>query len=247
MISTHNLCSFPQAMPTLEDHEVHVWRACLDRGKSAVQRLWPSLSADERERSQRFHFRKDRERYIVRRGLLRKILGRYLDMEPHNLRFSYGPYGKPHLTNCGGTALRFNLSHSNGLALFAISRHRRIGVDVEYIRRDVEYVQLAERYFAPSEVAALRALPEPKADQAFVAFWTRKEAYIKAQGGGMSIPLDQFEVSLQQRAPVRLTSGEGETNKECSWSLQELYPGPGYAAAVCVEGHGWELTARILF
>ena len=229
------------------NYEVHVWWAALDREEPAILRLWRSLSADERARSDQFHFRQDRDRYIVGRGLLRSILGDYLAMEPQHLEFRYGPHGKPHLTGQrGGSELCFNLSHANGLAIYAITRNRSIGVDLEQMRAEVQHEVLAGQFFAPGEVADLRALPASKREQAFFACWTRKEAYVKAKGGGLSIPLEHFEVSLQPGAPVRLVSAEEGPAEASRWSLRELNPVPGYAAALCVEGHDWELRCMTM-
>ena len=242
MTPTVGSWSLPPEKQTLGNHDVHVWFASLDLDETSVHRLWRTLSADERTRAKRFHFRRDRERFIVGRGLLRSILCSYLATEPERLRFCYDPHGKPHLTSdCGGKTVCFNLSHAQGLALYAVTRHRRIGVDLEYIRSDLVDEQVAERFFAPREVAALHALPASMREQAFFACWTRKEAYIKASGAGLSIPLDQFEVSLQPGEPVRLVSREGDPDEASRWSLKELHPGLGFVAALCVEGHGWEL------
>ncbi len=234
--------SLPSGKAALGNQEVHVWCASLERDESSVQRLWPTLAVDERTTAQRFHLRKDRKSYIVARGLLRAILGCYLAVEPERLRFCYGPYGKPRLAgDGGGKTLCFNISHAQGLALYAITRHRRIGVDLEYIRPNLVDEQIAERFFAPGEVAVLRTLPACVREQAFFACWTRKEAYIKAKGKGVSIPLDRFEVSLRPGEPAALLSTAWHRAEASRWSLHDLHPALGYAGALCVEGHGWQL------
>lgn len=169
--------------------EVHVWRAALDGAASHLQSLWQTLSLDERGRAERFHFRRDHDSFVVARGMLRIILGRYLNAEPDRLRFRYSHYGKPTLAGeFDEEALCFNLSHSDRLALYAITRGRKIGVDLERIRPDFADEQIAEQFFASGEVAALRALPLHAQQEAFFNCWTRKEAFIKARGEGLSLP-----------------------------------------------------------
>ena len=235
--------SLPSEMPALGNREVHVWCASLDRDKPSVQRLWPTLADSERTRAQRFHFCQDRKRYIVGRGLLRAILGHYLAVEPNRLQFCYNPYGKPSLdTDCGGKTLRFNISHAQGFALYAITRHREVGVDLEYIRPNLADAQIAERFFAPGEVMALRTVPASAREKAFFTCWTRKEAYIKATGKGVSIPLDGFEVSLRPGEPAALLGTSWDVPEASRWSLRDLYPAIGYVGALCVEGHSWQLN-----
>jgi len=158
------------------------------------------------------------------------------------LRFSYSPYGKPSLAeefNVG--ALCFNLSHADGLALYAVTCGRQLGVDIERVRADLVDAQVAEQFFSPQEVAALRALSGNIQPQAFFNCWTRKEAYIKARGEGLSLPLDQFDVSLAPGEPAALLRTGGEPREVTRWSLKELSPGGDYVAALAVEGHGWRL------
>lgn len=220
--------------------EVHVWRAALDADSNYLEALRQTLAQDERDRAGRFHFAKDRDRFIAARGILRSILGRYLRRDPATLRFRYGDYGKPQIENASG--LRFNLAHSGMLALCAVTWEAEVGVDVEEVRAGVSHEEIAERFFSPSEVAALRALPSALQQEAFFHCWTRKEAYIKAIGEGLSMPLDRFDVSLAPGEPARLLAARGEDPKEASrWSLCELSPGPGYVGALAVQGHAWQL------
>jgi 4'-phosphopantetheinyl transferase len=227
----------------LRRNEVHVWRAALDVPESDVRRLGSTLAGDERQRAERFVFQRDRTHFVVARGLLRVLLGRYLEHDPQRLRFVYGTYGKPELaTVSGGTDLRFNVSHSHGLALYAVTRQRDIGVDVEGIRPEVAQETIAEHFFSPREVAVLRALPATLQATAFFACWTRKEAYIKARGDGLSLPLDQFVVSLAPGESAALLYTGWDPQEAARWALQNLAPGPGYMAAVAVAGHDWQLT-----
>jgi 4'-phosphopantetheinyl transferase len=230
----------PKTLP-LGEEEVHVWRAALNRNPLSVQNLQQTLAPEEQRRAERFHFQEDREHFIVGRGLLRIILGRYLDMEPKHLRFCYSPYGKPALAEgSGGNALQFNLSHSHGMALYAVTRRRDLGIDLEQIRTDWASEQIAARFFAPGEVAQLRALPANMWHEAFFHCWTRKEAYIKARGEGLSLPLDKFEVSLAPGESAALLSTKSDPEEASRWSMKELRVGPGYAAALVVQGHDWQ-------
>jgi 4'-phosphopantetheinyl transferase len=226
----------------LGDDEVHVWRATLDLETSHLNSVRQILSADEQARAGRFYFQKHCERFIITRGLLRRILGRYLQREPGQLQFGYGPYGKPYLTGeFSHSRLRFNLAHSQGLALYAITQGREVGVDIEYIRPHSAHKQIAHRFFSPWEVMALKALPSHLQQEAFFNCWTRKEAYIKARGKGLSFPLNQFSVSLTPGEPAALLHVQGDPQETSRWSLQTLDPGPGYVAALAVEGQDWQL------
>ncbi|MFQ5610895.1 MAG: 4'-phosphopantetheinyl transferase family protein [Anaerolineae bacterium] len=229
----------------LGSNEVHVWWADLDANVSRYAGLRHILAADERARADRYRFQQDRQRYTVGRGLLRTILGGYLGMEPGYLRFRYSPFGKPALVPApGGDTLNFNVSHADGLALFAITRHRQIGVDVERIRTDFVCEPVAEHFFSARERAALRAVPPEMKYMAFFACWTRKEAYVKARGEGLSLPLDQFDVSLIPGEPAITLNASGAPEEASRWLLHELRPAPGYIAALAAEGRDWRLHCR---
>jgi medium-chain acyl-[acyl-carrier-protein] hydrolase len=226
--------------PDLAGHEVHVWRTPLEQPPEYLQSLWQMLAPEELQRANRFHFDKDRRHYVACRGVLRLLLGRYLGREPSGLTFAYNPQGKPRLAGDEAGRLCFNVSHSHGLALIAVARGREIGVDVERIRPEFAGERVAERFFSPVEVAELRALAEPERMEAFFACWTRKEAYLKATGMGLSLPLDCFDVSLTPgEAALKATRHDPAAIRR--WSLRDLAPGPGYAGALAVEGHGWRL------
>ena len=226
----------------LASDAVHVWRASLHVSASYLHILESTLTADERARAERFYFQKHREHFIAGRGLLRNILSRYLDREPDQLRFCYNSYGKPSLTEeAGAEGLCFNLSHSHGIALYAVTCDREIGIDIEYFRPEVETEKLAERFFSPREAVVLRALPEHLRKEGFFNCWTRKEAYIKAEGKGLAIPLNAFDVSLTPGEPAKLLRTQKHPQEASRWSLQALNPEPGYTAALAVKGHDWEL------
>lgn len=222
--------------------DVHAWRARYDVRGSSLGELQQILSADERERAARFRFPKDRNCFVAARGLLRVILGRYLDADPRELRFGYTTHGKPFLTTqSAADPLRFNLSHSDGLILYAITRGREIGIDVERVRSDLADEGIAERFFSPREVAELRGLPKHLRGKAFFACWTRKEAYIKARGEGLTFPLDQFEVSLVPGGTAALLTTRPDAEEASHWSLRHLDPAPGYVGALAVAGRDCRL------
>ena len=233
----------PPERLALGNDAVHVWRVGLDQSPSQIALLQNNLDDDERSRADRFYFSRDRERFIVARGILRAILGRYSNRAPNSLSFSYSAHGKPALVSeSDADEIRFNLSHSNGKALYAVSRGREIGVDIEFIRGDLEAEQIAERYFSHSEIETLRALPLSLRKYAFFLCWTRKEAYIKARGEGLSLPLDQFDVSLIPGEPAALLSTQSDSDEALGWSLLNLTPASGYAAALAIKGRDWTLS-----
>jgi 4'-phosphopantetheinyl transferase len=243
MISPDHIWRLPPAEPALASDEVHVWRASLSLPAARVDELRQTLSADELERAQSYHFLKDRRHFIGARGVLRSILGRYLKLEPQQLRFCYSSHGKPALESGAGRPgdLSFNVAHSGQLALFALTLNRRIGVDLERLRADLDYQQIAEQLFSPQERRALHAIAADLKPKAFINCWARKEAYLKATGEGLSTPLAQFAVSLAPGEPARLLDNTSDPREVTRWSLQELWPGPGYAGALAVEGAGWHL------
>lgn len=233
----------PGKTSLLGNDEVHVWRAELDHNPSQINSLLYTLAEDERARAERFYFQRDRERFIVARGMLRRILGFYLNRAAESVSFCYGRQGKPALAGeSGENKIHFNMSHSHGLALYAVTRGRELGIDLEFMREDLEVEQLAERFFSQREIVTLRALPAGHRKHAFFLCWTRKEAYIKARGEGLSLPLDQFDVSLIPGEPAALLGTRPDSGEALGWSLAELSVAPGYVSAVAVEGHGWSLS-----
>jgi 4'-phosphopantetheinyl transferase len=202
------------------------------------------LSDDERHRALCFHFEQNRNRYTARRGVLRLILGRYLGTEPGALKFCYGPQGKPRLAKSHASArLRFNVTHSHGLALYALALQREVGIDLERVCDRVEFERIAAAFFSARERAALTNVAARVRQRAFFACWTRKEAYLKARGDGLTLPLDQFDVSLAPGDPARLLAVRGKPLEASRWMLQELSLGVDYVAALAVEGQGWRLAS----
>jgi 4'-phosphopantetheinyl transferase len=211
---------------------IHVWHAALDRDANSLGQLESTLSPEEIARADRFHFANDRKRFVAARGLLRELLGNYLQQSPSSLEFSYGKYGKPSLSGTNlSSGLCFNLSHSAGMAVYAIARERNLGVDVERVRQEFGGENIARRYFSPHEVGDLLTLPAEARAEGFFHCWTRKEAYLKATGMGLQIPLDSFAVSLLPEKPAEFLEGV-----EPCWHLAAYHPAEGYVAATVYDG-----------
>jgi 4'-phosphopantetheinyl transferase len=227
----------------LGGQEVQVWRLELDTVPSDGWSWENLLSADERERAGRFHFARDRRRFTAARGLLRTLLGGYLQADPGELRFRYSHKGKPALDGKHQeSGLCFNVSHSDEVALLAFARAGELGVDVERVRQDCEVQEIAQRFFSSAEQKALAALPAAQQYRAFFNCWTRKEAFVKAKGGGLSLPLDQFDVSLAPGEPAELLATRPDPAEKQRWSLWALDAGEEYAAALIVAGSGLRVT-----
>lgn len=231
--------SQPAGDPIIQPGQVDLWRIFLNLPPESVKTLASTLTADETGRAARFRFPADRNRYIAAHGALRDILARYLNREPGQVRFSANQYGKPTLPGC---PLEFNLSHSGDFALVAVTRGRKVGVDVERFRPDVDFERLASRFFSSREAAELTAFPAAQRLAAFFRCWTRKEAYIKAQGLGLSLPLKDFDVSLGDPALLYATRPDAE--EAGHWRVFSLQVDPFYAGAVVVERVGPGLQGK---
>jgi 4'-phosphopantetheinyl transferase len=230
--------------PLLGTGDVHIWRVSLDQPQAIVERFRQLLSVDEQARAARFHFERDRQHFIVARGCLRTILARYLEIDPREIQFAYTPYGKPELSPPSSQAqpLNFNLAHSGGFALYALTEVGEIGVDLEHVRPEFTGDDIARRFFSSDEIASLTKLPANVRHEAFFNCWTRKEAFIKAKGMGLSLPLDQFDVTLAPGEPATLLRTRWDESEASRWSLQAIDLGPGYVAAVAVASRDWELS-----
>ena len=221
--------SQPGDAPSLPDKELHIWRVWLDVEASECARLASYLSEDERLRASRFVFPRDRDHFTVARGTLRELIAQYLRRPPASFRFQTGQYGKPWLLE--SPEIRFNLTHSHGLALYAFAIKRELGIDVEKVQPEFAGEEIAERYFSTAEQRELSELPPELRTSAFFLCWTRKEAYVKAHGGGLQIPLSSFDVSLTPGHPELLRAIDSER-----WSMRSLSPAPEYVASVLGEG-----------
>jgi len=228
----------PPGQFTLLKNDVHVWRARLDNSLGAAEEYAEILSNDEYKKAECFYFDRDKIRFIVGRGVLRTIIGKYyIGVEPGRLEFCYGSHGKPYLAaTFEGVTLQFNQADSNGLALYALTQINEIGIDLEYMRSMHDAGQIVKGSFSEYEKEAFKALSENEKHEAFFNCWTRKEAFIKAIGKGLYYPLDQFDVSLAPDEPERLISINGDRLEATKWTLIDLRPEIGYAAAVAFEG-----------
>jgi 4'-phosphopantetheinyl transferase len=233
----------PPATSTLTPDRVDVWRVSLDQPLPAVERCAQVLSPDERTRAAQFHFERDQRRFTLARGTLRRILAHYLGVAPQTIPFQYNAHRKPGLDAAGYPVTpQFNLSHSGSLAVYAVTTERAVGIDIEAIHPITDFVQLVERFFSAQEHAMFQSLPDAQRLAAFFAGWVRKEAYIKARGLGLTLPLSQFDVTLTPDEPARLLRIQGEPEAAARWTLRDLIVEPGYAAALAVEGQGWNLA-----
>ena len=219
----------PEPLPP---EHVHIWHWEPVATSQESDGLWRILADDEQERAQRFHFPKHRSEFVIHRARMRILLAAYLKKSPEQLVFDYSPHGKPSLD--GARAFSFNLSHTEGRAALALVRAREIGIDVEQIRPQADARKIAERFFSVRERESLRAFSSEALDHAFFRCWTRKEAYIKAKGEGLSIPLHQFDVSLTEGEPAVLLGTRPDPEEARRWDLYDLPLGEGYAAALAV-------------
>ncbi len=227
----------------LSNDHIHVWVASLDVSPELLERLRSTLSAEEFERASHFYFLRDRACFAAGRGILRHLLGSYLRVAPERLSFCYNDYGKPALSGQHAAALRFNLSHSDAIAVVAVTPERDLGIDVERYSESKGDEAVAEKYFSPREFACFRSVPEGLRTRVFLNCWTRKEAYIKARGMGLSIPLDSFDVSLAPGEPAALLR-TAEHDDSLKWQLQDLMLGENYVGALAASGWGWTFELR---
>lgn len=229
--------SAPEADLLLTDLDVHVWRAFPDSECAQPHLLEALLSDEERARASRYVFPRDRDRFLSTRGILRSLLSRYLGRPPSAIEFAYEPAGKPALRPLSSDPrISFNVSHSGAMAVYAFSSCRDVGIDVEAVRFNNTNQGLAERFFSTAERAELLSLPVEKRNEAFFRYWTCKEAYVKARGVGLGIPLNSFDVSLAHGRPERLAGDDS-----ARWMLRSFRPAEGYVGAVVAEGKNWGL------
>jgi 4'-phosphopantetheinyl transferase len=230
-------------VPELVPRTVHLWYADLDPPPAVVASLRPLLSPDELERAARFRFEKHRRRYVVRRGQLRRLLGSYLGRPAGDLVFDYGERGKPAVAGEGDKPpherLEFNLSDSEDLTVYAVAHGAEIGVDVEILRPMPDALSISESFFSAPERETLRAVPEERRAEAFFNCWTRKEAYLKAIGEGLSEPLDSFVVTLAPGDPPRFLDFFKVEGEVAAWSLYHLRPTGNSIAALALRRVGW--------
>ena len=235
----------PSAPLLLAANEVHVWKARLhiphNEGQSQYAAFMRLLSDEEKKRAQQFHFEKHRQPWIIAHAYLRALLNSYLHIPSTHIAFRQNEYGKPSLSSPTQSSLRFNLSHSNEIPLYAFTVQREVGVDVEYMRQNIDHEELARHSFSRYEQQTLQTLPPEERFAAFYRCWTRKEAYIKARGTGLSLPLHLFDVSLENETSTALLASREDPREVGRWSMRNLQPAVEYAGAVMAEGMDWQL------
>jgi len=227
----------------LDAGEIHVWSVAVDPGVAAMPRLMALLSSSEQHRARRYVFESVQRRFVAARAALRLLAGRYLAMPAEVVRFAYGPNGKPHLSPPDAARLRFNVSHSHDLALFAFCAEEELGVDVEW-RHDITSAdQIVRRMFCPEEVAEWFSLPDDQRRRGFFDCWTRKEAFVKALGRGLEVPLDAFRVAFRPGEQPAVRWRKDRRHEQ--WSMFDVSPADDYSAALAVRGSGWRVTRLV--
>lgn len=223
----------PPPMLVLLDQEVHIWKLSLEQLPPTISKLTELLSEDERARADGFELERDREHFMVGRGVLRSILGKYLGITPEQIAFESGAHGKPTLP--GNAPLRFNLAHSHNRMLLAVTLRHEVGIDIEHLHLMPEAQTSAYRVFTKTEIKALRSLPDSQKLEGFFINWVCKEAYLKALGDGHAKPLDQFEVLSTLRRPQGLLKVTNDPEESKRWFFQVFRPSDGYVAALVVD------------
>ncbi len=237
MLNAETIWRYPPALPVLKSDEVHVWCAVLDQPARAFRECEQTLSSDEHVRALQIPSLLYRHRFIAARGLMRMILSRYVGAAPQNLFFSYSRRGKPFLSpESGGGWIDFSLTYSNSLALCAVTCKREIGIDLEHLRQIEKAALIASQFFSARENRDLRRLAPELRLEAFLNCWTRKGAYFKALGLGISECAAQVEVSLKPNHPSCLLSIAGDKDSAAHWIIRSLSPAPGYVGALAVYG-----------
>jgi 4'-phosphopantetheinyl transferase len=230
------LWRIPPRNLTRPSSRIDIWRVSVSPGEPCHADPPTMLSADEMERTARFHFAADRMRFVRCRTALRLILALYLKIAPAEIRFRYGPKGKPEIEKCQNPdSISFNTSHSGQFGLIAVTLAGRVGVDVEKVRSSPDWTEIAGRFFSENEYQALLKVPASERERAFFACWTRKEAFIKACGDGLSYSLRDFSVSVAPDAAAAIEEVKPDAKASARWSVVSLPVAEGYAGAVAFE------------
>jgi len=242
-------------LSNLENHklfsdEIHLWQTSFSRN-TTIEPYIQVLSEDEIVRANAFKFIIDRTKYVIARGILRILLGHYLNKDPKKIVFSYSEYGKPDCSNTKN--LKFNVSHSGDMAIFGFISAHAIGVDIEEIKNDFDTLEIASNFFSTNEIIVLRdTIPDLEKNRAFYRCWTRKEAFIKAEGSGLSFPLDRFTVSLDHDIQATLLETKWKPQERLHWHLSSFVPAPNYIAAIAtrttatsIKYFNWDTVSRL--
>jgi len=216
----------------LPEKAIHFWYCDFNQNRAKLESYHALLSQDEKIRSGRFKFDRDKECYVISRGILRLLLSTYLKLSPEDLVFGYTDFGKPFLSN--DSAIKFNISHSGNMAVFAFARNQEVGVDIEQIKDNFEVLELAHNFFSKNEIEVLENQSKEDLPRAFFRCWTRKESFIKAEGSGLSFPLDQFAVSLENDQQAELLNTQWDSKEKDHWQLFSFIPAQEYIAAVAI-------------
>ena len=226
----------------ISSNKVHIWRYYPEETNSQMETLQDTLSADELARSEKFHFEKDRKKFILTRGILRKLLGCYLNKNPQQIRFDYTSFGKPFLAiDSENSNISFNLTHSGEIVLYAISCNQELGIDVEQVRDHTDVMAIAKRFFSQREIGQMEKANEKNRTQLFFRYWTRKEAFVKALGKGVSFPMERLDVSLINKF-LPIIKLPAENNETAYLNVKDLFPGDGYVAAIATEVNDPEIS-----
>lgn len=212
----------------LSDNQVNIYIVPLDKSPFSLEYLSSILSEDERKRSDRYKFLSDKNKFIICRGMLRVILSKYLDIPPDLIKFDYTDKGKPFIKD---TNLSFNLSHSQQLAVYAISVNEFLGIDLEYLGKNTDFEAIAKRFFTSREYEFIKGLNERDKKEVFLRLWTRKEAYLKAIAQGIANGLDQVEFDLKLN--IMRINGSEKLGKD--WFIYEFYPEKDYISTLVIK------------
>lgn len=212
-----------------------------ETAQAALQRMFAMLSPEERAVADGFDSADRRRAYIVAHALLRVILGSYAGVAPNELVFRFGRRGKPELASPPQN-LQFNMSHSRDMVLVAVARGRRVGADIEHVDEPGDISRITARFLSPRDRVAIEQLPADRQREAFLRCWTRKEAYMKARGDGISRPLDDFDITTSEESSRARLRASGNPNESDAWELADVAAPRGFMAAIAVEGHGFEVV-----
>jgi len=228
-----------------DENEVHIWFAAISDFVSETRRLDDLLTPEELQKADRFVRREDRNRSIVARGVLRLVLASYLKLSPHEVRFERNAHGKPALVRGqGNDSLHFNLSHSGEVVVFAAANSCSVGIDIEQVHSDISALELAAAHFASSELSTLRSTAEADRTKAFYRCWTRKEAYLKARGEGLTFDLKKFSVTVDSSEPAALTWVADDPTAPLRWSIRDVSVPSGYIGSLAIERHSTRSIVR---